>query len=79
MPYISSVERIGYRQGKVEGRKEAIGLGLSLKFGDDVSLLMAPISEIQDPDRLLTIMNAIFTTCSIEEIRQLVGGKHGTA
>ena len=79
MPYISSVERIGYRQGKVEGRKEAIGLGLSLKFGDDVSLLMASISEIQDPDRLLTIMNAIFTACSIEEIRQLVEGKHGTA
>ena len=83
MPYISSVERIGYRQGKVdgkvEGRKEAIGLGLSLKFGDDVSLLMASISEIQDPDRLLTIMNAIFTACSIEEIQQLVGGKHGTA
>jgi len=25
------------------------------------------------------IMNAIFTSCSIEEIRQLVGGKHGTA
>ena len=83
MPYISSVERIGYRrgldEGEIKGRKEYIGLGLSLKFGDDVSLLMASISEIQDPDRLLTIMNAIFTTCSIEEIQQMVGGKHGTA
>ncbi|MEI6262717.1 MAG: cytosolic protein, partial [Deltaproteobacteria bacterium] len=83
MPYISSVERIGYRrgldEGEIKGRKEYIGLGLSLKFGDDASFLMASISEIQDPDRLSMIMNAIFTACSIEEIRQLVGGKHGTA
>ena len=34
---------------------------------------------VQDPDRLLMIMNAILTSCGIEEIRQLVGGKHGTA
>jgi hypothetical protein len=40
---------------------------------------MASIREIQDPDRLSMIMNAIFTSRSIEEIRQLVGGKHGTA
>jgi len=62
-----------------EGRIEYIGLGLSLKFGDDASLLMASIREIQDPDQLLRIMNAILTSCGIEEIRQLVGGKHGTA
>ena len=95
MPYISSVERIGYQrgwdkgkdegkdegktEGKTEGRVEYIGLGLSLKFGDDASFLMASIREIQDPDRLSMIMNAIFTSCSIEEIQQLVGGKHGTA
>jgi hypothetical protein len=79
MPYISSVERIGYRRGLDEGRIEYIGLGLSLKFGDDASLLMASIREIQDPDQLLRIMNAILTSCGIEEIRQLVGGKHGTA
>jgi len=62
-----------------EKRIEYIGLGLSLKFGDDASLLMASIREIQDPDQLLRIMNAILTSCGIEEIRQLVGGKHGTA
>jgi flagellar biosynthesis/type III secretory pathway protein FliH len=83
MPYISSVERIGYQrgwdkgkdegkvEGKTEGRVEYIGLGLSLKFGDDASFLMASIREIQDPDRLSMIMNAIFTSCSIEENRAI--------
>ncbi len=69
MPYISSVERIGYRrglgEGKVEGRIEYIGLRLSLKFGDDALLLMMSIREIQYPDRLLRITNAILTSCGI--------------
>ncbi len=59
MPYISSVERIGYKrgwdagktegetkgktEGRIEGRIEAIELGLSLKFGEDAALLLMPL------------------------------------
>ena len=92
MPYISSVERIGYKRGwdagetKGEtkgitlGRIEAIELGLSLKFGDDAALLLMPlIRSLHDPDRLIMIKDAIRAVGSIKEIRQLVLGKQGQA
>jgi hypothetical protein len=92
MPYISSVERIGYKRGwdagktegetngKTEGRIEAIELGLSLKFGDDAALSLMPlIRSLHDPDRLIMIKDAIRAVGSIKEIRQLVLGKQGQA
>ena len=88
MPYISSVERIGYKRGwdagETEGitlgRIEAIELGLSLKFGGDAALLLMPlIRSLHDPDRLLMIKDAIRAVGSIKEIRQLVLSKQGQA
>ena len=88
MPYISSVERIGYNrgwnagetEGITQGRIEAIELGLSLKFGDDAALSLMPlIRSLHDPDRLIMIKDAIRAVGGIKEIRQLVLGKQGQA
>jgi hypothetical protein len=89
MPYISSVERIGYRrgwddgknvghsQGILTGRLEAIELGLVLRFGDSGVSLMPSIRNIDDPDRLQMIKDAIRVAGSLEDIRQLIVGKQG--
>ncbi|MGD9973181.1 MAG: hypothetical protein AB7S77_08990 [Desulfatirhabdiaceae bacterium] len=57
MPYISSVERIGYKRGLSEGVAQgvaqAIELGLSLKYGDDAAgLLMPHIHNMHAPEAL---------------------------
>ena len=84
MRYVSSVERIGYKrgwdEGKTEERLEAIELGLSLKFGDDAAMTLMPsIRNLQDPDRLIMIRDAIRVVDSIDEIRQLVSSRQGQA
>ncbi len=88
MPYITSVERIGYKrglsdgvaQGVAQGVKQAIELGLSLKFGDDAAgSLMPHIHNMQDPDWLMMIKDAIRSTDSIDEIRELILAKPGQA
>ncbi len=92
MSYISSVERIGYKrglsegiaqgvtQGVAQGVKQAIELGLSLKFGDDTAgSLMPHIQNMQDPDWLMMIKDAIRSTDSIDEIRELIMAKPGRA
>lgn len=47
MPYITSVERIGIRQGLLEG----IELGLELKFGSEGLGVLPKISRIQDVEQ----------------------------
>ena len=100
MPYISSVERIGYKrglsdgvaqgiaqgvaqgvaQGIAQGVAQAIELGLSLKFGDDAAdSLMPHIHNMHDPDWLMMIKDAIRSTDSIDEIRELIMAKPGRA
>ncbi len=84
MRYVSSVVRIGYKrgwdEGKTEERLESIELGLSLKFGDDAAMtLMSSTRNLQDPDRLIMIRDAIRMAGSIEEIRQLVSSRQGQA
>jgi hypothetical protein len=84
MRYVSSVERIGYKkgwdEGRTEGRIEAIELGLSLKFGDDAArLVMSSIRNLQDPDFLLMIRDAIRVAENIEDIRLLIINPQGQA
>ncbi len=67
MRYITSVERIGIRQGLLEG----IELGLELKFGKEGLTLMPAISQIEDIERLRTIKEGILTVNTVEELRQI--------
>jgi hypothetical protein len=67
-------------EGWVEGRIEAIELGLSLKFGDDAAnLLMPSIRNLQDPDRLGMIRDAIRVADNIGDIRLLITNPQGQA
>jgi hypothetical protein len=88
MRYVSSVERIGYDrgwdegiiEGNKKGRIEAIELGLSLKFGDDAAQLVMPsIRNLQDPDFLLMIRDAIRVAENIEDIQLLIINPQGQA
>ena len=67
MPYITSVERSGIRQGLLKG----ISLGLELKFGTEGLSLLSEISRILDVDLLEAILEGLKTTNTLEEVRQL--------
>jgi hypothetical protein len=79
MPYITSVERVGYKRGKQEGKQEgilegilkAIGLGLEIKFGKPGLRLMKKISEIRDMETLDAICEGLKKVSEIKELRQI--------
>ncbi len=80
MPYVTSVEKIGFRRGEKEGKKEgreegwrkgliaAIELGLSIKFGDKGLRFLPTIQELKDIGRLEMIKETIKATDNLSEI-----------
>ena len=68
MPYITSVERSGIRQGLLEG----ISLGLKLKFGDSGNSLLPEISDIRDVEQLRAILTGLETADTLDELRQII-------
>ena len=78
-PYITSVERIGYRQGKQEGIQQGvrqgllagIELGLKLKFDGQGVRLLPEIHQIKDVEVLRAVHNAIETADTVEELRRI--------
>lgn len=68
MPYITSVERIGIRQGLLEG----IELGLELKFGSVGLGVLPEISRIQDVEQLRAILSGLKTVDTLDELRQII-------
>jgi len=71
MPYITSVERIGYKRGRAEGLQKGIQEGLqkgiqqqramllealAARFGEVDDLLRERIQGVDDPDRLRTLL-----------------------
>jgi len=70
--YVSSVERIGIKKGKKEGRLEAIKMVLSIKFGENGMKLMPVIQSLEDEDRLNVIMKSVIKTDSLSEIEPLL-------
>lgn len=68
MPYITSVERSGIRQGLLEG----ISLGLKLKFGDSGNSLKPEISDIRDVEQLRAILKRLETADTLDELRQII-------
>lgn len=67
MPYITSVERSGIRQGLLKG----IFLGLELKFGNSGNSLKPEISQITDVNLLEAILEGLKTANTMEELRQI--------
>lgn len=65
MPYITSVERIGIRQGLLEG----ISLGLRLKFGSEGLGVLPEISEISDVEQLRAILAGLAEVNTLDELR----------
>ena len=67
MPYITSIERSGIRQGLLKG----ISLGLKLKFGESGLNLLPEISELNDINLLEAILEGLETVSTVEELRQI--------
>lgn len=67
MQYITSVERLGIRQGLLKG----IALSLKLKFGFSGQNLLPEIETIQDISILEAILSAIETANTVEELRSI--------
>ena len=68
MPYITSVERSGIRQGLLEG----IELGLELKFGSEGLAILPEISgKIADVEQLRAILFGLKTVNTLKELRQI--------
>jgi flagellar biosynthesis/type III secretory pathway protein FliH len=87
MRYVTSVERIGIEKGIEQGVEQGIqqgieqgikqglikgiSLGLKLKFGESGESLLPEIESIGDVDLLSTILDAIETGTTLEQLRQV--------
>ena len=67
MPYLTSVERIGFRKGLLSG----IEKGLGRKFGDPGLSLLAKIAEIPDEQVLEALLDGLWTVQTLEDLRQI--------
>jgi hypothetical protein len=67
MPYITSVERSGIRQGLLEG----IELGLKLKFGSEGLEILPEISQFHDIEQLRAILKGLETVSTLQQLRQI--------
>ena len=64
----------GEKKGKLEGFREAIELGITLKFPEDIDAVMAKVNKIDDLETLVKITKAIKSAKDSSEIMCLVGG-----
>jgi hypothetical protein len=71
MPFITTPERMGRREGRAEGRLDGIESVLRVRFPAAVAELMPEIRQIHDPDRLEQILRAAETISGPEELRKL--------
>ncbi|MDZ8106263.1 MAG: cytosolic protein [Nostoc sp. DedQUE12a] len=67
MPYITSVERRGIKEGLLQG----IEISLELKFGSDGLTILPEIGQIQNVEILKTILTSIKTVNTLEELREI--------
>jgi hypothetical protein len=67
MPYVTSFDRVAERQALREG----IEVVWKVKFGDTGLALMPEIRDIHEQERLRTILKALETAASPDEVRRL--------
>ncbi len=71
MQYVTSVERIGIEKGTRKGLLQGIDTCLQLKFNTMHQELLEEISQIQDNEQLETILAALKTVNSVEELKHI--------
>jgi hypothetical protein len=67
MPFITTPERVGRR----DGMREGISALLEMRFGADGLKLMPEIEEVHEEEKLVAIMQAIKTIESSEDLRRI--------
>jgi predicted transposase YdaD len=65
----------GEIRGEIRGLNDAIELGMTLKFPDQVDTVMAKVKKINDLDTLIKIKDAIKTAKDVSEILLLIKSK----
>lgn len=71
MQYVTSVERIGIEKGTRKGLLQGIDTCLQLKFNTMHQELLEEIYQIQDNEQLETILAALKTVNTVEELKQI--------
>jgi hypothetical protein len=78
MPFVTTPERMGrkegLREGLSQGVSEGIEVALRLKFGEPALSLLPEIRQIGDEEKLETILHAIETAASPDDLRQIWAG-----
>jgi hypothetical protein len=69
MTYITGVERIGMRKGRLEGLLDGIALALEIKFGPAADALMPEIRVINDLTTIQAIYDRIKVATTTDEVR----------
>jgi predicted transposase/invertase (TIGR01784 family) len=64
----------GKLEGEIRGMKDAIELGMVLKFPDQIDYVMAEVKKINDLDTLIKIKDAIKTAQAVSELQRYLGG-----
>lgn len=71
-PWYQEILREGEARGEVRGILSSIEINLELKFGDNGLQLMPQINQINDLERLKTILRNVVTANNIEELQQVL-------
>ena len=76
IPYVTSVERIGRQRGREEGilenAREAVMDILEVRFEQVPKFLENQIQEIEDPNRLKSLLRQAIQVASLEEFESLL-------
>ncbi len=76
MPYVTSVERLGFERGEAKGRRETlletIATGLKARFKEEGAGFMATVQQVQDIDLLRDLYEALWTAATLDDLRRLI-------
>ena len=64
----------GEIRGKLEGVKDAIEIGMFLKFPEQIGYVMAEVKKINDFAMLVKIKDTIKTAKAVSELQRYLGG-----
>jgi hypothetical protein len=69
MPYVTSWERFGMEQGLEQGLREAVELGLKLRFGKDGLKLLPRVRKLTGVARLRAFKRALLTAKTVDVLK----------
>jgi hypothetical protein len=72
MTLLEKLRSEGKQEARLEGLREAMELGLAVKFPGDIEAVMAEVNKIDDPETLKEITKTIYTAKDISEILALL-------